>query len=97
MNCKPGELAVFVRSMSGNEGKIVRCLRIKSDWDGLMKRDGSIEPGVVWEIDPPVPAWSGNGTAYALDSYLRPIRDPGEDAIDETLGWIPVPGVKVDA
>lgn len=25
------------------------------------------------------------------DQNLRPIRDPGEDAQDETLSWLPVP------
>lgn len=25
------------------------------------------------------------------DKYLRPIRDPGDDARDETLEWLPVP------
>ena len=25
------------------------------------------------------------------DGWLRPIRDPGPDAIDETLEWLPVP------
>lgn len=39
-------------------------------------------------------AWVVEGQAggdCALDSWLRPIRDPGDDAVDETLHWLPVP------
>ena len=33
----------------------------------------------------------GDMHPYAKDSQLRPIRDPGDDARDETLEWLPVP------
>lgn len=90
MNCKQGDLAIVVRSSAGNEGKIVRCLRlIKSiiwvDVDGK----GSRHP--TWEIDVLLPDWSGIFTNYICDYQLRPIRDPGDDAVDETLIWLPVP------
>ena len=29
--------------------------------------------------------------------YLRPFRDPGDDAQDETMGWLPVPSLEVTA
>jgi hypothetical protein len=29
--------------------------------------------------------------AQCQDKWLKPIRDPGEDARDETLEWLPVP------
>ncbi len=29
------------------------------------------------------------------DHALRPIRDPGDDATDETLQWLPVPSKEV--
>jgi hypothetical protein len=44
----------------------------------------------VWKTD----AFYGpNGDPYGfvLDFQLRPIRDPGDDAQDETLDWLPVP------
>jgi hypothetical protein len=49
----------------------------------------------VWEtIVGRVPA----GTiVYAMDSILRPIRDPGDDAQDETLSWLPVPSTEKEA
>ena len=31
LNCKQGDLAVIVRSMAGNEGKIVQCPRLVFD------------------------------------------------------------------
>ncbi len=84
MNCKPGDLAVFVRSSAGNEGKIVRVVR-------LHKRQATIgpgnvlRPGIVWLIEPKMPAWDGSLSAGAHDSNLRPIRD--NDGEDETLQW----------
>ena len=90
MNCKPGDLAVIVESSAGNEGKIVRCIRV-SQWKALLGPNGDVS-GVVWEIEPPVPGWlDGSPTAFALDQCLRPIRDPGDDAKDETLAWLTVP------
>lgn len=90
MNCKPGDLAVFVRSEAGNEGKIVRCVR----FIGLRHwpiPDGQFIDDPSWEIDPPVLSSTGFLLDHAPDSFLRPIRDPGDDAQDETLQWLPVP------
>ena len=89
MNCKPGDIARVV-STGANRDALVRVLD-----------SGNCDPGewrcealqslseYVWEtIVGRVPA----GTiVYAMDSILRPIRDPGDDARDETLLWLPVP------
>lgn len=89
MNCKPGDLAVVVRSDAGNEGKIVRCLRIVDGWlEGL---DGSGLGEPVWEVDRVLRACDGSEDNLINDSYLRPIRDPGDDAVDETLQRLPAP------
>lgn len=96
MNCKQGDLAVFVRSMAGNDGLIVRCLRLadehdKSNWG----HERSIEQ--LWLVDKMVKkVGSETGRPFpaaplAEDAFLRPIRDPGDDATDETLTWLPVP------
>lgn len=34
------------------------------------------------------------GDAIQPDANLRPLRDPGEDARDETLEWLPVPQIE---
>lgn len=74
MNCKPGDLAVYVGSCRQSYGMIVRVLR-PYPW-----------PEPAWYVDPPlVKVESGGFEGAARDCALRPIRDqPGED---ETLTW----------
>jgi hypothetical protein len=97
MNCKQGDMAVVIRSIAGNEGKIVSCLRFVPA--------GSFIPGTKikttgdgWEIDVHIRIADRNtrmilGTApWAIDCALMPIRDiPGED---ETLTWAGKPKLK---
>lgn len=77
MNCKPGDLAVVVRSVCGNEGKICRVLRASElelpDW--VVEFPTEIE----WEIG------QRSRVGHAADTSLRPIRD--SDGPDETLAW----------
>ena len=82
MNCKPGDLAVIVRSWAGNEGKIVRCVELVNspDFEGLTFLDGP-----RWLIDRPVPLRLGGTTKTVADSALKPIRP--NDGKDETLTW----------
>lgn len=83
MNCKPGDLAVVVRSYRGFEGRIVRCVRIMgvSDWV-----QSGLQP--TWWVDPPFPV--NDAPHLIADCQLRPIRNPGDDAQDESLSWLPV-------
>lgn len=85
MNCKQGDLAVFVRSTAGNEGRIVRCVRLIAH-SGFLARDGSVIGGPTWEVDPPIFGWCGDRLSGVRDALLRPLRD-GEGA-DETLTWV---------
>jgi hypothetical protein len=87
LNCKVGDLAWVVRSVCGNEGKIVRCLRFlpAHRWERV---DGSIRVGNGWETDPVLFGWDGRETV-ANDAALRPIRDPGDDARDESWAYLP--------
>ena len=76
LNCKQGDLAVIVRSMAGNEGKIVRCLRLVFDPSHYFD-------GPRWLIDREVPH-STRGTVRTIaDCALRPLRD--NEGEDETL------------
>lgn len=103
MNCKPGDLAVVVRSVvPANIGRFVSVVRAVG-WlqaEASVRIDGrtfrASEPGFYWwlEADRPLlesgllrPKTSG----LAADDQLRPIRDPGDDAVDETLLRRPVP------
>ena len=84
MNCKPGDLAVIVRSADGQAvGRIVECLRIEGAHSEL---------GPMWRVKT-----SGKGVVtihgtlavffHMPDSWLRPIRDnDGEDEILRIVG-----------
>jgi len=95
LNCKEGDLAVIVRSQSGNEGKIVRCLRLSTELDINRWANGDVATGPTWVVDPPVPH-NLHGQYYCMgrivgDFRLRPLRDGGgEDEILRLAGR-PVP------
>lgn len=84
MNCKHGELAVIVRSYAGNEGKIVRCLRLASE-EEMRHACFPLSWGPAWVLDRMIPTMRGNKAPLAFDAFLRPIR-PGEGE-DETIQW----------
>ena len=84
MNCKKDDLAIFVKSAAGNEGKIVRCVRLASQADLNSVRFIDTE-GPVWVIDRLLLDNRGRHVALAKDESLRPIRDPGDDAVDEMV------------
>ena len=81
MNCKQGDLAIIVRCTlepSAN-GKIVRCVS-----------SFVIDGHVGWEIDPFVKVSNGYYSSV-VDRLLRPIRDPGDDAVDEIVRLVGKP------
>lgn len=82
MNCKPGDLAIIVRSCAGHEGKIVRIVRWVGKVRGWVGDDR-------WETDTQLRGERGGLTRSMRDSALRPIRDPGDDAKDEMLRPLP--------
>lgn len=75
MNCRPGDLAVVVKSQYDQTqiGKIVRVV----EWCTWTKG---------WIVSPPILFYPS-----VHDEVLRPIRDPGADAVDEVLQRLPVP------
>lgn len=88
MNCKPGDLAYTVAPFwEGGRGQVVTVVR-----EGWRGREGSetwhCVGRIVMEDGYVVDAWDIDKTA------LRPIRDPGDEAQDETLSWLPVPTVE---
>jgi len=90
LNCKAGDLAIMVKSVAGNEGKIMRCVNFLPKQKFLFPGDIEYE-GPAWEVDVLLKGWKGCKVSLVPDEYLRPIRDPGDDATDETLEWLPVP------
>lgn len=75
MNCKQGDLAVIVQAKldARHLGKLVRCVRIASEWP---KSDPP-----AWVIDPPL----DSRFTQVYDYVLRPIRPQRNDATDEMI------------
>jgi len=100
MNCKPGDLAIVHGATWTPElnNRFVIVMRIARE-----EEYSSVGPPcVVWICRPasggtlPVRHVSTGELIHAHmrpigDPYLKPIRDPGEDAQDETLQWLSVP------
>lgn len=95
MNCKQGDLAVIVEGPR-NVGRFVNVL------------EPSAYHGAGWwyvesAAGPLLGTYPVNGKedigtlGHIEDRRLRPIRDPGEDARDETLEWLPVPTKHTEA
>lgn len=84
MNCKPGDLAVIVRSLCGNEGRFVEV--VNGDVYELPGDLGLSEFAPLWRIRPLgelVSSWGVNRAESAFpDAWLRPIR-PGDISDEE--------------
>lgn len=82
MRCRAGDIALIVKANHPeNLGRIVEVI-------SLTDRQG------VWRVRGVSPLKTNLGSATSAscyDDWLRPIRDHGEDAQDETLQWLPAP------
>jgi hypothetical protein len=94
MNCKPGDLARIVSPYQRKEhiDLFVTVVRAGVDGHWMAARNGgwSLNSGDGshgWVCDANRPDFP----CFIDDKYLRPLRDPGDDAQDETLQWLPVP------
>lgn len=91
MNCKQGDLAIVVRSLFGNTGKVVTCLNLLPAGYGSYAK----ELGPIWETDNHnIVSGLMDGTPMRVsnlisDANLRPLR--GSDGQDESLTWLDVP------
>ena len=95
MNCKPGDLAVIVRSFSPdfivNVGRIVRV----GNFYGKAAFKSGYEKENCWLVHGRLMTRSGapfdrlareHGADGCIpDDHLCPIRDPGDDAVDEMV------------
>lgn len=93
MNCRPNDIARIVREIPGCEENLDRLV--------MVMKPGPLEPeGATWRIEPLSKApffyrdqggcfhvWdeATDSLCWHPDAWLRPIRDPGEDAVDEML------------
>jgi hypothetical protein len=100
MNCRPGDLAYIVNAaMPENIGRMVQVLEplgVEPFWGGFRWRIGPCKGQFCWLVRScGVPLLAVKGGQFVeipvADSQLRPIRDPGDDAQDESLLWAPAP------
>lgn len=107
MNCKPGDLARIVVPAGFSRalhGRLVLVLPDDCGMDDLACAYARVSQVAdqrlkawIWRCRF-LPAFEFQKNlmlhkTFLLDAWLRPIRDPGEDAQDETLLWLPVPRV----
>jgi hypothetical protein len=104
MNCKPGDLALVRAPRSGGFcpalGHWVTVVGASQQGEIVPLPDGRrTRKGGEWVIEfaSEIDLTAEDGRAVRSkfwtmwDSRLKPIRDPGDDAQDETLQWLPVP------
>lgn len=89
MNCKPGDLAVIVRTPK--EGHYDMCLGRVVTVTSLRTDLSYVAWHFKWNGATTMGGRRGHRCVSIPDFALRPIRDPGEDARDETLEWLPTP------
>jgi hypothetical protein len=51
--------------------------------------DGKTHYGPCWSNEDGLKNWQGGLGHVIPDEYLKPIRDPGDDATDESKAWLP--------
>jgi hypothetical protein len=90
VNCKPGDLARIVYPDQLVRDRWVTVTE-------LSPQSTPANPAWCYEgpliIDPDIRIPLG----ALYDFWLRPIRDPGDDARDETLQWLDVPSKQPEA
>lgn len=85
LRCKPGELAYIQHSpMDQNLGKVVEVIKLVGD-----PLPEHAHLGALWHVKSRTGIVTEAGQiahfAQVPDAWLKPIRDPGADAKDETL------------
>ena len=83
MRCRPGDLVLLLRA------DYAPC----KQFVGQVHTVGALSNAFhgAWLFDPPLYEPKSGALVSWLDKDLLPIRDPGDDAADETLLWVPSP------
>ena len=87
LNCKPGDLAIKVRSDEGDIipiGAILRCIEHTNGRHWKTK-----EPQSSWVVEYSGKKPVDHARWSCRDEFLKPLR--GDDADDETLTWAAKP------
>jgi len=101
MNCRPNDIARIVAPYAAiARDRLVEVVRLMDPaGEALPTPDGGIchytakGNGPCWLVRGRIPSGWGFDLSetFIADECLRPIRDPGSDAVDETLSWRPLP------
>lgn len=95
MNCEKDDLVRVSCPDSPSYGVVTRVVRLCPAGQGFWDE----REGPLWETESALQAYFGSRFAHSTlirtfffpDSALRPIRDPGADAVDEMVLRKPVP------
>jgi hypothetical protein len=78
-NCQPGQMAIVVRGFPAqNVGKIIRCVAV-DDFASTI----CMHP--MWTYEGELIGHMGGRSMAVADGCLRPLRNPGDDAVDEMV------------
>lgn len=95
MNCEKGDLVMVYRSSGwGLAGLVSKAMQGRFAIVTHLAEPKSALCGakLVWMFEEPIHI-QVDGVAYLVlgcaDDHLRPIRNPGPDAIDESRAWLP--------
>jgi len=95
MNCEKGDFVMAYRASGfGLAGRVSKKLKGHfATVTHLAEPKGSTcSEKLVWAFEEPI-AVEVDGVVYQVlgcaDSHLRPIRNPGDDAADESKSWLP--------
>ena len=100
MNCKPGDLAVMISGRNcGTLVQVGEAFVTADSGRTMFAGFPFIGHGPAWVCRtvgrPMLAEYVGKEVQFyerpIADASLRPIRDPGDDAKDETLAWLTVP------
>lgn len=83
LNCRPGDLALIERAGRETQHLVGHFVTVKRIHHASSPR----LPG--WVYEPRFIAADGVAVEWLEDCCLRPIRDPGDDAVDESKAWLP--------
>jgi len=103
MRCEPGDLAMIVRGLAGADCRLVGTLVTVGSLHSIDSYFGPVwnvthmQPHIGVRANGKSGKVTGLGTAgvkfQCPDDWLRPIRDPGDEAVDQSLLWFRVPEV----
>jgi hypothetical protein len=85
MNCKKGDLAIV--TFGPHSGVVLTCIEPLSL--RMLMPDNSAVTKAAWLTDRELEGCLGVKDRYVEDDILRPLRDPGDDAVDESAAWLP--------